>query len=77
MNNIMDGEEMALSKKIRNEKFINLRMSPKEFRHLRNNLFIQSAIYHLKDDEGKAEYDKKEMEALDAIFERMKQVSGL
>ena len=79
MNNIMDGEEMALSRKIRNEKFVNLRMSRKEFFHLGNNLFGQLSSYtsDQNDPEWKDLYDKKEMEALDAIFKRMKQVSGL
>ena len=79
MNNIMDGEEMALSKKIRNEKFVNLRMSRKEFFHLGNNLFGQLSAYKSdqNDPEWKDLYDKKEMEALDSVFKRMKEVSGI
>jgi len=73
----MDGEEMALSRKIRNEKFVNLRISRKEFLHLGNHLFEQVSMYKSDDDGGKEIYDKKQMEALDAIFKRMKQVSGL
>jgi hypothetical protein len=73
----MDGEEMALSRKIRNEKFVNLRISRKEFLHLGNHLFEQITMYNSEDDDGKEAYDKKQIEALDAIFKRMKQVSGL
>ena len=77
MNNIMDGEEMALSRKIRNEKFLNLRISRKEFFHLGNHLFEQVSMYNSEDADGKEAYDRKQMEALDSIFKRMKQVSGL
>ena len=74
----MDGEEMALSRKVRNEKFVNLRVSRKEFFHLGNYLFEQLSAYRSENDpEWKEVYDKKQMEALDAIFKRMKQVSGL
>lgn len=77
MNNIMDGEEMALSGEVRNEEFINLRISREEFLHLRSHLFHQVATYYLdlEDDEVQEEYDKEHMEALGAIFERMNQVA--
>ena len=65
---------MALSGEIQNEKFVNLRISQEEFLHLRDNLFRQVAMYYLEDDEENAAYDKKQIVALDAIFERMKQV---
>lgn len=70
---------MALSKKIRNEKFINLRMSRKEFFHLGDNLFWQLKSYtsDQNNPEWKDLYDKKQMEALDSVFKRMKQMSGL
>ena len=70
---------MALSGEVRNEEFVNLRISRKEFLYLRNHLFHQVATYYLdlEDDEVQEEYAKEHMEALGAIFERMKQVSGL
>ncbi len=73
----MGGEGMPISKKVRNEKYINLRISTKEFFHLGNYLFEQINVYQTKDNEGKGAYNKKQMEALDAVFRRMKQISGV
>ena len=68
---------MALSRKIRNEKFVNLRISRKEFFHLGNHLFEQISQYASEDDDGREAMGKKQMEALDSIFKRMKEVSGI
>ena len=68
---------MPLSGRIRDNKYVNVRMSTKEFVHLSNHLYQYVTEYNISDKELKETFDKKQMQALDSLLKRMRQISGL
>ena len=68
---------MPISKRVRDNQYVNVRMSTKEFFHLGNHLYQYVTEYNISDKEGKEVFDKKQMQALDSLLRRMRQISGL
>jgi len=68
---------MPLSKRMRDNQYVNVRMSTKEFFHLGNHLYQYVTEYNSSDKEWKETFDKKQMQALSSLLGRLRQVAGL
>ena len=68
---------MPLSGRIRDHKYVNVKMSTKEFVHLGNHLYQYVTEYNSSDKELKETFDKKQMQALSSLLGRLRQVAGL